>query len=24
MITKKLTEVIFQHVKAEYPKEACG
>ncbi|EPK3834051.1 NlpC/P60 family protein [Providencia stuartii] len=24
MITKKLTELIFEHVKAEYPKEACG
>ncbi|SFU44057.1 C40 family peptidase [Xenorhabdus koppenhoeferi] len=24
MITKKLTEVIFEHVKAEYPQEACG
>lgn len=24
MITKKLTETIFNHVKDEYPKEACG
>ncbi|MGO2345360.1 MAG: C40 family peptidase [Providencia sp.] len=24
MITKKLSELIFQHVKSEYPNEACG
>ncbi|MDD9340888.1 MAG: C40 family peptidase [Providencia heimbachae] len=24
MITKKLSELIFQHVKSEYPQEACG